>query len=180
MGCRHRRGCVYDRYTADVKTSLRLMWLADYLLDHAGQDFGAMLKAWHWLLPSALTVWLVNRFGEFIFVFEDGSVHYLDIGSGTLERIAGSRDHFRELIDQHDNANQWLMAPLVDECVESGLSLDPRQCYAFRVLPVFGGEYKIENVMVSKLHGYVEFAGLVHQQIRDLPDGSQVGIVVTP
>ncbi len=156
------------------------MQLTDYLIDHAGQDFAAMLKAWHWLLPTTLIVWFVNRFGEFILVLDDGSIHHLDIGAGTLNRIANSRDHFCHLIDENGNANEWLMVPLVDECVASSLTLSPGQCYAFRVLPVFGGEFKIDNVMFSKLHGYVEFAGLVHEQIRNLPDGSSVELVVTP
>jgi len=131
-------------------------------------------------LPNTLTVWFVNRFGEFVLVIEDGSIHHLDIGAGTLNRIADSWDHFCHSIDQNGNADEWLMVPLVDECVASSLTLGSGQCYAFRVLPVFGGTSSIDNVMISKLHGYVEFAGPAHEQIRNLPDGATVQMVVTP
>ena len=38
----------------------------------------------------------------------------LDVGRGTLEKVAESRDDFAKKSDEDDNANQWLMIPLID------------------------------------------------------------------
>lgn len=154
------------------------MKLSDYLIEHTGKDWRKLLEAWRWMLPPEFTIWMVNRFGELILVTEDGSVHYLDIGGGALKRIADSRDHFSEKIDEDNNANDWLMIPLVDRCVAAGFAISPDECYAFRQLPALGGDYTVENVRIAKLAGYYGYAGLVHEKIRDYPDGTQVEIRV--
>jgi hypothetical protein len=155
------------------------MELANYLIDQGGKDWAQLLRPWHWLVPSTFTVWMVNRFGEPILVFDDASVHYFDIGAGKLTQIAESRDDFIQRVDLNGNANDWFMIPLVDQCAAAGLALGPDQCYAFRQLPVLGGDYVMANVMVSKLAGYYEYAGLVHERIRGYPDGTRVKIQVS-
>ena len=94
--------------------------LADYIVDHQGLDWPDLLADWAWLVPRQFTIWIMNTFGDLFLVFEDGSVHMLEIGNGTLERVANSRDDFAIRIDEGDNANVWLMIPLVDELRAAG------------------------------------------------------------
>jgi hypothetical protein len=84
-------------------------------------------RRWAELLPQTFTMWLVNRFGDAFIIAEDGSVHHLDITGGTLHRLADTRDQFALLMDVPQNANNWLMIPLVDHCVRLGMSLQPGQ-----------------------------------------------------
>src|SRR5262245_29228232 len=121
------------------------MSVHDYLIDHTGFDWPQLLSSWARLLPEELTVWLMNRFGDLFLVFAEGTVHMLDVGGGTIEKVANSRADFRKRIDKNDNANQWLMIPLIDQLVEAGISLQPGQCYGYKVPPVLGGEYTVEN-----------------------------------
>ncbi|HKE95993.1 MAG TPA: T6SS immunity protein Tdi1 domain-containing protein [Povalibacter sp.] len=152
------------------------MELAHYLLDQKGEDWSSLLRPWRWLLPASFTIWMVNRFGEVIMVVEDGSVHRLDIGAGTLERVAESREDFGARMDIDDNAGNWFMICLVDDCVAGNLHPGPGQCYAFRILPSLGGEYSLENVMVASIRDYYEFSAQVHEQLRGVPDGTSVEI----
>ena len=154
------------------------MRLTDYLIDQNDLVWAELLRPWRWLLPAEFTVWMVNRFAELILVFEDGSVHYLAVGDGELKQIAENREDFFQKIDEGDNANDWLMIPLVDHCVDAGLPLSPGECYAFRQLPVLGGDYTVDNVIVAKLAGYHEYAAIIHERIRDYPDGTKVVIKV--
>jgi hypothetical protein len=73
---------------------------------------------WAWLVPERFTVWVVNRYAELFLVYPDGTVHWLATSTGELQKIADSRDDFADKIDQEDNANDWLMIPLVDRCVD--------------------------------------------------------------
>jgi hypothetical protein len=57
----------------------------------------------------------MNRFGDLFLVFEDGSINVLDVGGGTLTRVAESCDDFCAKVDEDDNANDWLMIPLIDK-----------------------------------------------------------------
>jgi len=119
--------------------------IADYLIDQNGIDWTDVLRPWGWLLPPAFTLWIVNRFADLFVVLPDGTVHMLNVGLGSFEKVAESRDDFCTRIDADDNANQWLMIALVDRLVAAGIDLSPAHCYGFKVPPVMGGKYTVEN-----------------------------------
>jgi hypothetical protein len=152
--------------------------IEDYLLPHDGIDWPKALAEWSWLLPAKFTLWLVNRFADLFLVLPDGSVHMLDVGVGTLSRLADSRDEFRSRLDEGDNANQWFMIPLVDQLVAVGVKLQQGHCYAFKVPPVLGGQYTIDNVAPLPIWDYLGAYGSIHGQLRDVPDGTQVVLEV--
>ncbi len=148
--------------------------LQDYTIDHRGLDWRRLFETWRWLLPGEFTVWIMNRFGDLFLVLEDGSVHMLDIGRGTLEKVADSRDHFAQRIDEAANANDWLMIPLVDELAGKGITLEPGQCYSYKQLPVLGGGYTLENAKVVVIEHHYRTFGPIHHALKDVPDGTKV------
>ena len=150
------------------------MTITDYLIDQANIDWASLLAPFHWLIPREFTVWLVNRYGDVVFVRDDGSVHMLDIGRGTVTTLAASRDEFATLLDEHGNAADWLMIPLVDRCVAAGLFLRSGQCYTYRQPPVLGGDYTVANTTVTTLLDHYAFYGALHDRIKDLADGEKV------
>ena len=152
------------------------MDIHDYLIDQSGLDWNALLEEWHWLLPPEFTVWLLTRAGDLFIVVPDGSIHMLDVGAGTLSKVATNRDEACILIDEPGVAKDWLMIPIVDQLVASGAILGKGQCYSFQKLPVFGGTYAVDNRMVFPIHEHFGGWGSVHRQIADLPLGSNVVI----
>jgi hypothetical protein len=120
----------------------------DYLIDHSGFDWNKLFVGWEWLLPPEFTVWLMNRFGDLFLVTPDGTVHMLDVAVGTLTKLAESRADFSTRVDEGDNAGNWFFLPLVDRLVSAGMGLQPGQCYGFKLPPVLGGQYAVENVAV--------------------------------
>ena len=152
------------------------MSINDYIIDHRGFDWSKLLANWSWLLPERFTAWIMNRFGDLFIVLDDGTVHMLDVGCGSLKKVAESRDEFAVKIDEDDNANEWLMIPLVDRLVASGITLQAGQCYGFRQPPILGGGYSIDNVAVLSVDDYYGGYGSIHQQINNLPCGPQIAI----
>jgi len=152
------------------------MSVYDYIIDHRGIDWPSVLRDWSWLLPATLTVWIMNRFGDLFIVSGDGTVHMLDVGAGTLNKVADSRDDFASKLDEGDNASQWLMIPLVDRLTTAGVTLGEGQCYSYRQPPVLGGQYAVENVCVLSIPQHYGAYASIHRQIKDLPDGTQVVI----
>lgn len=150
----------------------------DYLIDQSGKDWSALLSGWSTVLPSSFTVWLVNRFGDAFLVFEDGSVHMLDVGIGKIERVADSRDHFCDQIDINDNTDLWLLTNLVDRCIANGLVLTHNQCYGYKIPPILGGKYVFENVAPIDLSAHYSFLADIFRQTKDLPNGTQVKVIV--
>lgn len=152
------------------------MLITDYTIDHQGFDWSALLADWAWMLPLEFTVWLMNRYGDLFLVLEDGSVHILDIGNGTLDKLAQSRDDFCEKVDNDSNANDWLMIPLVDQLRHAGKELQPSQCYSFVIPPVLGGDFAVENTAILNIMEHYTVYASIHEQIKDLPEGSQVSL----
>jgi len=155
------------------------MSVHDYLIEHSGFDWSSLLSSWAWLLPPKFAVWLMNRFGDLFITLPDGDVHMLDVGAGALERLAKDRDNFARMLDEGDNANLWLMIPLVDSLTAAGIWLQDGQCYSFVVPPVLGGGYTPENIVVLPVQEHYGVYGSHHNQMRGVPDGQQVTINVT-
>ena len=154
------------------------MNVAGYLIDQKGHDWNALLSPWHEKLPQEFTLWMVNRFGDLFIVRDDETVWTLRMDEGNLERRANNREHFRELIDQGNNANDWLLIPLVDNLVATGVTLAPGECYGFAIPPIIGGEYSLTNIRRKELREYYSFLADFYRQIADVPDGSPVTIKI--
>jgi len=154
------------------------MPLHDYIIDHRNVDWTTVLRQWSWLVPRTFTVWIMNRFGDLFIVLDDGAVHMLDVGGGTLVKVAESRDDFANKLDDGDNANQWLMIPLIDQLVSSGVTPREGECYSYKQPPVLGGDYTVENTCVLPIPEHYGAYSSIHNQIKDLPDGTQVVIDV--
>jgi hypothetical protein len=155
------------------------MDVKDYLLDHSSYDWSLLLRDFHTLLPSEFTMWLMNRFGELFIIAKTGEILHLDPSNGSLKEVAASREVFCDLIDREEKAQEWLMVPLVSAAVSAGLTLGPGQCYRFKTLPLFGGEYSISNIFVGDLVEHFRFSGDIYLQTKDLPDGAKIKLKVT-
>jgi hypothetical protein len=153
--------------------------LTDYTLSLDGSDLNDLLVSWAWLLPGEFTVWFANRFGDLFIVIDDGSVHIMDVGVGSLQKLAESRDGFAEALDDESNANNWLMIPLVDDLVAAGVTIGPGECYSYFQLPVLGGDYTVANTRVVTLASHYKAFGPIHEKIKDLPDGTRVKFEVS-
>jgi hypothetical protein len=154
------------------------MDIHNYLIDQAGKDWADLLSGYTDVFPASFTVWLVNRLGDVIAVFEDGSVHLLDTGNCIIERVAASRDEFIELVDVGDNAENWLMISLVDRCVKADIKLSEGQCYGFKVPPILGGKYELENIEPTYLSVHYSFLADMFRQTRDVPDGTKIRVII--
>jgi len=150
------------------------MNLQDYLIDHAGIDWQKLFANWHWCISGKFTVWIINRFGDLFIKKEDGRIYWLALDDGSLTCVAESKDDFSRKMDDPEVANDWLMIPLVDRLVAAGKVLEDGQCYAFVQLPILGGDYTVENVVVRHLEWQFQALGPIFEKLKDVPDGTRV------
>jgi hypothetical protein len=92
----------------------------------------------------------------------------VDVGAGTVTKLAESRDQFCQKLDEGGHASEWLRVPLVDRLVAAGVRLRPGHCYSYRVLPVLGGQPTVENTMVRPILDHYRTYGSVHGRFRNL------------
>ncbi len=151
----------------------------DYIIPQDGKDWPTWLKGWTPPLPETFTLWMVNRFGDLIIVADDGSVHMLDLGTGVLNRLADSREDFFAMIDQDNNADNWLLITLTDACVAAGMTLHPNECYSLTIPAFLGGKYAVENIKPMDMQLYYELTAEIYRQTKDLPDGAKIQFKIT-
>lgn len=150
----------------------------EYLIDQTGKDWSKLLQDWSPPLPEEFTIWMVNRLGDIIAVYEDDSVHMLDIGAATVQHLANNRDDFIEQIGNDENANLWLAISLVDACIAVGMRLDTDQCYSYTIPPFLGGKFEVGNLHPCDLSVHYSYLAHIYRQIKDLPDGAKVDLKV--
>jgi hypothetical protein len=154
------------------------MNLGDYIIDQKDKNWSELLAPWAPILPQKFTVFLINRFGDVFMIYEDESVHMLDVSVCTVSQIAENRNDFADKMNIDKNANDWLMIPLVDQCVAAGMKPSATQCYSYRISPLLGGGYSSYNIALIALAEHYAFHADLYRQTKDLPDGSKVKIVI--
>lgn len=100
----------------------------------------------------------------------------LERASCACQQVASSEETFwRQLSDDKEG---WLLLSLIEECRGAGKTLTSGQCYAFSTPPVLGGDYSADNVWVAPWKDWFAFTEQLFEQIKDLPDGTEVSIEV--
>ncbi len=150
----------------------------DYLIDHFTFDWRTLLTDWLTFLPDSFDVWLMNKFGDLFLVATDGSILFFDVTGWTIEKIAENKDEFFELFYQDNNANYWLMIPLVDKMIAVGIAITEGRCYCFKIPIILGGEYSVENAATIPIEEHYRVNAYLYEQTKDLPDGAKVELKV--
>lgn len=141
------------------------MNIRDYLIDPNGKDWQKLLAYWIPPMPEDATLWFVNKLGDIFFATNDGSIHRMIVGTGSIERLAPNRQGFAKLLDVRENAEAWLRIQLVDECRSAGLQLKPEECLGFVVPPALFGEYAASNLQPTNI--YSHYSWLSHLARKD-------------
>ena len=137
------------------------------------------LRYWHWLVPSDFKVIGATAIGDAFLRDPHGSVWWLDIGSASLELI-GEQATWERMLTDPAQLDQWSARVLIPLLEKAGLKRGPRECYTYWTAPVLGGDYVPSNFKVVPVQTHFDIWGPILEQIKDLPDGTQVEIKVVP
>lgn len=149
----------------------------DCIIPKDGLDLEGLLDDWRWLLPDSYTVILINRFAEFLIEDQAGNIYSLEPGAGMLRVIAKSRDELDAVFEDDERLADLLMAGPIEDCVEAGMQLSAGKCYGFKKPCTLGGEFDVSNYEVKSLLVYLSVMGQFHEQIKDVPDGTEIGSI---
>ncbi len=158
---------------------MRLTEIQHYLLPVERDDWSELLAQWSELLPPDASRWLLSRFGELFVEQADHRIGMLQVSGFQYRVVAEHKPDFEEWLANPDKMAEWFLAPLVDCLVSRGKSLPQENCYSFITPLGLGGQLIEENVMVIPIREHFRCLGEIFQQVKDLPDGSQVVLKVT-
>lgn len=149
--------------------------LDDLTVNFNHLDREALLSEWRWLIGPRKQPILVAAIGDaYVQDPDDGSVHLLDVGGGSLEQIAASVDEFRELLGDREFVTDSFVPSTIVALRNGGKVLSPGQVYSYIQPPVLGGAYSTENLESTDVSVHFSLLGQIHRQVKDLPDGTPI------
>lgn len=150
------------------------MTLNDLTVSPQGLDRDTLLESWYWLIPKQAKPVLITALGDVFVQDGRGAVHFLNTCSGTVTKIADSGEAFKALLQDAGFVTEYMHPAKIVELRDAGLRLTPGTCYSYKHLMVLGGQDTVDNIEVSSIAIHVDFSGHIHQQVKDLPDGTQI------
>ena len=157
---------------------MKLTW-NDLQIDFNHIEPNRLTESWIWLIGTDKRPILMSSIGDLFLTDKNGVCYWLNVGDGTVEKVADSITQFKEKLQDESQVDEWFLIGLVEELKEKGLELTDKHLYGYKKLPSLGGEYNAENFELTDIEVHFEFCGQIHKQIKDLPDGTKVNITVS-
>jgi len=151
----------------------KLTW-DDLLIEPPGLDPEILAHGWSWLVKGEFRAIAASKFGDWFLERPDGTIEMLDAVEGTLKQLASSHSEFQQLINTPERQEEWLLSELVFTLHGKGVVPARGECYSFKLPLVLGGKAVSENVEVCDFRLWVSLSGQIHEQTRDLPEGTRI------
>jgi len=142
-------------------------------------------EAWRWLIPAPWKSIVCSMFGG-LFLETDEGVLWLECPTAEIVRVSDTSTSFNQFMrGTRDDAwwntiREWFLPEFVYELHAAGKVPGAGQCFGLTILPIFeGGKYDVGNVWVAPIREWLLYTGSMHLQLKDIPDGGKVEIVVT-
>lgn len=155
---------------------MKITW-RELAVDLSGQPQNDLMAKWRWLVPEALSLRMVSALGDAFLDDPIGAMYWLDSGGAKLVRIAESQEQFDNLRQQPELASQWFAPQVVGDLLSAGHTLDPGQCFSYKVPPTLGGEFRPDNFVPCDLSVHFHTLGQIQSQVKDIPVGTPISSV---
>lgn len=136
-----------------------------------------LIEDWRWLVGQNKTPIMVSSIGDLFLRDNTDKIYWLNVGEGSITVVADDIDGFKEKLQDHEQVNEWFMVELVDALKAAGLKLEPGSIYSYKKLPILGGNYTVDNFETTLIEVHFSFAGQIHEQVKDLPDGTKINTI---
>jgi hypothetical protein len=141
-------------------------------------DIEDIISSWQWLLGDIKDVVLITSLGDMFLVGKDGAIYWLQTDLGTFCKVADDIEKFQQYLEEDDKIDNWLLPVLVDKLINEGKVIKENEVYSYKIPPILGGKYTLENIEPTDISLHFTFAGQICEQVKDLPDRTKVKNVI--
>jgi hypothetical protein len=153
-------------------------WVYPYF-DVKGLPSDALLANWRWLCPQDVRLVAVDAFGDLFLEDSRGAILRLDVCGGQLQPISESRNEFVLGARSHELRKKWFYEDVAVSLGEHRLSVSKGRCLGYKTPIVFvQSTGDAANVYAARIEEYVPFLGDLHFQMRNVPEGGRVRLIV--
>jgi hypothetical protein len=138
----------------------------------------AFKEAWGWSGPTIAAVTAVNPFGHMVLRASTGDYFYFDPEELTLTQIARDEHELFRYMALPNVRELWDAEKLVEQA-RALLGAPVRGgAYHWKIPPILGGSYDADNMTSLPLTEIVLSTGHIGEQIKGLPDGTEIRLKV--
>ena len=149
-----------------------------YIIPTDQLDLRKVLSEWIWLVKDKSIIAL-TKMGDALLKDNNNYLYFLDTGNGSIELISKNYQDFQNNQLSSELLEEILLVNIVNEIEKHQILLNSNQVFSYKILPILGGEYSIENIFALDVYEHFSFTRDIHFQIKDLPDGTRFEIKVT-
>ena len=136
-------------------------------------------ESWHWMGLDPANIVAENDFGHLIIEDAGGRYWRLVPENASCEVVAESGSLYEALRGDEDFVRDWAMASIESLATKTCGSLRSGRKYCLKIPAVFGGDYEAENLAPISFEELIRFSANIARQIKDIPEGEPVRLVVT-
>ena len=125
------------------------------------------LPEWAWLVPSSATPLFITALGDWIFGNPDGSLSALSVLEGIYEPIANNSDEYNQLKRSEEWLDEMFLSGWYAIGVENGVIPADGECIGWKIHPIIGGEFSIDNLQIFDMKAYQTLMSQLHGRIQD-------------
>lgn len=146
------------------------------LMRNVNESDVALASNWSWVVPEDHTPLFLSIFGDWVFGARDGSLWGLSTLEGSYERIAGNSAEFNALKGSPEWLDKVFLASWQEIAARHGIVPSASECITWKVPPVLGGAYEVNNLQLLPQVVYQPIIAQVHKRLVDgaKPDSSRV------
>ena len=139
----------------------------DLAILYVADEHEVLLADWNWLIPKEMQPLLIGVFGDWVFVDQDRSYWHLDLLEGKFVKIAQDTKDFNSRKNQRAFQDEWFGANWAEIAFGAGLIPARDECLGWKVAPLIGGEFALENIDVFPLRVYQRVhSGLLRKTMK--------------
>lgn len=136
-----------------------------------------LLQDWKWAMPEPMRPVLLTALGDVFAQGENGAVYFVDVIEGHIRMVAEDGAAFEELLSDAEFVTDHFFPARVLELRDAGIELELNQVYSHQQPLVLGGSDELENYETSDVSIYLSILGQIHEQVKDLPEGTVISDV---
>jgi Domain of unknown function (DUF1851) len=129
-------------------------------------DVALLRTEWNWLVPANHQPLLITIFGDWVCGAPDGSHWSLSNLEGTYLKIAESSAEFNLRKKSFEFLDEHFIAGWQEIAERHGFKPDSAQCVGWRIPPVLGGQFEVENLQLFSMVVYQSIMGQLHRQLQ--------------
>lgn len=117
---------------------------------------------------------IASPFGDVFLQSPDGPYWVLSLLDGSFEQCASSAAELQEVLDTEDGQDDFLLGGLAMAAWRAGHVPGSDEVLAFKIPPVLGGTFKVENIEVMDFVVIANLSGQLHRQLDGVPPGTAI------